>query len=191
MSRRQWFRSLAAAVITLCLAVPACAPRIPPQPEPLREDTVFVRVVPDREYPAVDTVQIARLTKVHCPGGTGETQTRSIGPDGGVLTLRAGHSLEVPAGAVQAPTPFTLTDVRHDRHLRVNAYARGDPRLGRSASLTISFERCDTAQTENRLLRIVRERRSGPADDVGGERVPERRALRAELDRLSGYAVTF
>jgi hypothetical protein len=187
---RQWFRSLATIVAGMSLVVPACA-RVPPPPAPLREDTVFVRVVPDRVYPAVDTILVARLTKVHCPGGTGETQRRSIGPDGGVLTLRAGHSLEIPAGTVQAPTRFILTDVPHPRHLVVRAYAAGNQRLHGRVYLTVSYQRCDPGQTDDRALRIVRERLSGPADDLGGERVPDRRALRAEVDELSGFAISY
>lgn len=190
-STRQWFRSLATAAIGLSLAVSACAPRPPLQPAPVREDTVFVRVVPDRDYDEVQTLEVARLTKVHCPGGTGESVTRSIGPDGGLLTLRAGHSLEIPAGVVQTPTRFTLRDVRNQRHLQVQAYADGDPRLERSVFLTVSYQRCPAEQTDGRVLRIIRERLSAPADDVGGAPVPERRALRAELDRLSAFSLTF
>ena len=185
--RQRW---LGCSLAALLLASAACSTRTPPPPIPVREDTVFVRADPARTYPNVETIQLARLTKLYCPRGTGEAETRSIGSQGGTIVLRAGHSLEIPAGAVQNDTRFTLIDEAHSKHLTVRAYGDGQPFKG-PVFLTISSDRCDPGQIENRELRIIRERLSGPADDLGGDQVPNRRAIRTELDRLSGFAVSF
>lgn len=191
----------------LLLAIGACAPQqpVPPPPQAVaalqpedEPDTVLVHVEPGRVYPSetVETIQVAHLRKIPCPGGTGESRSEMIGPQGGSIVLNAGHRLDVPAGAVQTATRFTVIDVEHPRHLVVRASGPGGQRYQPPVTLTISHQRCPDAQQAQmqvepgqRRLYMLRERLGRPSEDVGAEPVPDQRALRANLDRLSRYVL--
>ncbi len=77
-----------------------------------------------------------------CPSHTTETVSREIGPEGGTLSL-AGHSISIPAGALDRSTQITLT-APAGRHLQILVIARAtEPsRMPTPAAVTISYERC-------------------------------------------------
>jgi hypothetical protein len=77
-----------------------------------------------------------------CPTRIDRQVSASIGPQGGKLEVE-GHSLTIPAGAVQAATRFTL-HAPAGPYLRLELTARDTKHFEfeRPASVTISYERC-------------------------------------------------
>jgi hypothetical protein len=124
-----------------------------------------------------------------CAAGDGSTVTATIGSAGGRVAVR-GHSLTVPASAVDNPTTFRITE-RSATHIGVEIEPHGQA-FGRNATLTLSYARCGGNPAGFQNLRVVEVRPGttefirvlpSAVDSVG------RTVTTTSLDHLSGYLI--
>lgn len=125
-----------------------------------------------------------------------ELATAVIGPEGGRLALRE-HLLEVPSGAVSAPTTFTmrLKDLEHiEVDLRAVSVLNGvtidvgAAGFARPVQLTLSYSSVTEQVDEGKLL-ILWARPSGDLSPVPSEINASERLVRARIDHFSGYVI--
>ncbi|HYJ78306.1 MAG TPA: hypothetical protein VEW03_01785 [Longimicrobiaceae bacterium] len=124
------------------------------------------------------------LARCHGPPVGGEA-TAVIGSEGGSLHLRpAGHSLDVPPGAVQAPTAFRLAEVVQEGYVVVDAEGGGyfNPRV----VLSLNVRRCGGPAS-----RVARLHPDGTIQVLEGvvRGAGPARIVSVELEHLSRYAV--
>lgn len=126
---------------------------------------------------------------LQCGQGNGAAASNAIGPEGGTVTVR-GHSLTVPAGAVNARTEFSITEDRTG-YIGVEVLPHGTQFL-KDATLSLSYGRCGGNPAGFRDLRIL--------EVESGTTRPKRvmptvvdsatRTVRtSRLNHLSGYLV--
>lgn len=126
---------------------------------------------------------------LECGDGSGQTAVAAIGDAGGTVAVR-GHSLAVPANAVGAATPFTITEDAGP-HVRVEVGPHGT-RFARDATLTLSYARCPGNPGADRKLTIL-EVRPGSVEVM--RELPSvvdslaRTVSTPALDHLSGYLI--
>jgi hypothetical protein len=132
----------------------------------------------------------------------GESASKVIGPDGGSVEL-IGHRIDVPAGAVGAPTRFTLTVIPERAEVELEATADG--MLGTVTNVgkrgfrvpvrvTMSYERTRFANNPPgvdhlSILRVVSRlgyAKSEPVPVVVNEAA---RTVSAELESFSRFAL--
>jgi hypothetical protein len=99
-----------------------------------------------------DSVGLNDYRPLECGQGNGAAAAVAIGPEGGTVTVR-GHSLTVPAGAVNARTPFSITEDRTG-YIGVEVRPHGTQFL-KDATLSLSYGRCGGNPAGFRNLRIV------------------------------------
>ncbi|MBV9772455.1 MAG: hypothetical protein JO040_00805 [Gemmatimonadetes bacterium] len=140
---------------------------------------------------------VGRYRLVGASGVSTGSVTAVIGSQGGTLQLGE-HELAVPAGAVTAPTVFTLR-VDDGEHIRVDLTATrtlatgevvdvGARGFGRPLRLKLGFARASDSFDPNQL-RIVWARPDGTLEVLATEVNPSGKQLRADLQHFSGYAV--
>lgn len=125
-------------------------------------------------------------------------RSRLIGPDGGSIHL-AGHAIEVPAGAVDEPTLFTMT-VLANGHVEVELTAVVTDVLGetvdvgeagfgeKSVALTLSYASAEDVDSPDDLL-ILRVLDDGVVEPLDVVVDSERRTVTARLDHFSRYCL--
>ncbi|HYR09584.1 MAG TPA: hypothetical protein VEQ60_17550 [Longimicrobium sp.] len=126
---------------------------------------------------------------VECGQGNGQAAQAAIDQAGGTVTVR-GHTLTVPAQAVNARTTFTITE-RAAGHIGVEVEPHGT-QFGRNATLTLSFGRCGGSPAGFQDLRVV-EVRSGSTEIIrvlpSEVNTQARTVTTTGLNHLSGYLV--
>lgn len=128
------------------------------------------------------------------PGNDGSTglATGLIGKEGGTITLGE-HQLTVPAGAVSAPTVFTM-EIADEKYITVLLTAIqgtldiGEKGFAKPVRLTLSYSTATEPVAESRLLILwVKDDGTFEAQpttvDTAGRRV------KADLGHFSGYTV--
>jgi hypothetical protein len=128
---------------------------------------------------------------VECRSSAARTARGTLGPAGGAIGLD-GHSLSLPAGAVDRETRFTLT-VPESRYVEIRVTADGQDGFEflEPVSLTISYERCGRSSWGNRPLQIYKiDPETGALlRAMGGTDDRVARQVTALSDSLSGYAI--
>lgn len=99
-----------------------------------------------------DTVGPEDYTPLVCGQGNGASAANAIGAEGGTVTVR-GHSLIVPAGAVNARTTFTITEAQAG-HIGVEVLPHGT-KFDKNATLALSIARCAGNPNSYSNLRIL------------------------------------
>lgn len=125
------------------------------------------------------------LARCHGPPVGGE-ETAVIGPAGGSLRLRpAGHSLDVPPGAVQEPTAFRLTELASEGYVMVDA--EGGGHFATPVTLSLNVRRCHGRDPR----RVARLHGDGTMQILEGvvRGTGNGRTVSVELEHLSRYAV--
>lgn len=127
-----------------------------------------------------------------CPGLSTQSASAVIGAEGGSLSA-GGQLMTVPAGAVPAPTLFTMT-VPPGRYMELDIAAAGAPHysFARPVSITIDYSRCRGQEVPSSLAawhidsdsKTLLENMGGVDDRTG-------RRLTFATDHLSGYAVAY
>lgn len=128
---------------------------------------------------------------VECPSDVTTTVTGTLGPTGGSIEA-AGHRLDLPLGAVRAPTQFTMT-IPAARFLEIHITANGQSafRFFEKAAITISYDRCTRNNITHETLSAWKIdpvtqallKPMGGSDDRGARRVT------FATDSLSAYAI--
>lgn len=123
-----------------------------------------------------------------------EVVRKKIDPDvGGELTL-LGHTLTVPAGAVDRPTMFVMSVlagttievelIAYDPDLYDDVGGKG---FTKHVTLALSYAEADIDDPES--LTIVHIRTDGTSEDIPSEVDTEKKVVRAELSHFSRYAL--
>jgi hypothetical protein len=174
------------AGLCVALILPGCDP----DPQPDQSPDIGVRAVNDtitvREEPGGAEL---RLVKLRCRNPTAARDTFTVGPGGRPDSLVVGgHTLHVPAGAIQArQVTFTLIHHADPEQLRVELLTepavRDFPPESRPV-LGLSYTTCDTSGVQLDSLRVVKNNVSAP------ERLPRSGdRIRALLGHLSEYVL--
>jgi hypothetical protein len=127
-----------------------------------------------------------------CPVPASATDPQEMPQDGSgiVLSVKPGHELEIPAGALPPGTRVTL-NVLEDTKPGVEIVV--DPpvnRLSRPATLTITYRECEPKGTPARYR--IRRKVPGESDkwtEVGGKPGKVERTISAPLPSFSTYAL--
>lgn len=126
---------------------------------------------------------------LYCPAKRSESKTRVIDSRGGSLRL-AGHSIDVPAGAVLAPTAFTIS-VPASLNMEIDISAAGDAhyRFAKPVEITISYKRCDKESSVDLSVWYIDAATGALLQQMDGVDDKRRRSVSFFSDHLSGYAI--
>jgi hypothetical protein len=197
--RRPFFPALSALLLAFFIASCDHAPQIPTGPtiEPVyhtvhSEDGQEYTMVEDRLPRSLDGLSLSRL----------------IGPDGGHISL-VGHRLDVPAGAVELPTLFTL-ELITDGHIEVRLRAVRqllDPVLGtvigtknigkegfkEPVTLSLTYARARNIDTNNPpellIMRMLGETHADPHEPLESETSTTRKIVLTDLGEFSRFCM--
>lgn len=126
---------------------------------------------------------------VACSDRTPSSTVATVGPLGGLLSV-AGHSISIPAGAVLAPTLFTI-EVPQSDIAEVEIHAVGVEHFLFEVPVTVTMSYAGCNASENSQLsvwyidRATRER----LEYMGGSVDRSARTVTFTTGHLSGYAI--
>jgi hypothetical protein len=126
---------------------------------------------------------------LYCPVKRAKSSTQVIDSRGGSLRL-AGHSIDVPAGAVLAPTAFTIS-VPASANMEIDISAAGDEhyRFARPVEITISYKRCDKQGPFDFSVWYIDRATGALLERMDGVDDKRHRSVTFLSDHLSGYAI--
>jgi hypothetical protein len=126
---------------------------------------------------------------LYCPVKHSRSRTDVIDARGGSLQLE-GHSIDIPAGAVSAPTAFTIS-VPASLHLEVDVSAAGNVhyRFAKPVVMTISYKRCARQDPASLTVWYIDQATGSPIEPMPGVDDKRRRSITFLTDHLSGYAI--
>ena len=130
-------------------------------------------------------------TPLVCAAAPAAATTESVGVLGGSVELN-GHALSLPAGAVEALTPFSINVPASDRvEVQVRAGLAEHFSFLLPVTLTLDYSRCTEEELAGKTLRIYYwDRETGQyLEDMGGDDDRQNRRIRASTDHLSDYVV--
>ena len=137
---------------------------------------------------AASDESVAPATLLYCPEKRAESRTRVIDSRGGSLRL-AGHSIDVPAGAVLAPTAFTIS-VPASPNMEIDISA-GDAhyRFAKPVQITISYKRCEKQGAFDFKVWYIDPATGTLLEQMDAVDDKRRRSVTFFSDHLSGYAI--
>ena len=169
------------AVSALALALVACsADESLTGPEPLAQASVAA-------------LQDASPSLLYCPTRDSRSVARTIGPNGGQLTL-AGTKLIIPAGAVPVATNFVLTIPASDYlELDIVAGDRQHYEFAKPVTIRVNYAHCrsDTADVEALSAWHIDPSTGSLLENMGGFDNKHGRKVTFETDHLSKYAIAW
>ncbi len=118
-----------------------------------------------------------------CGKGSGQSDTREIGPGGGQIGV-AGHLLVIPPGALGSTIEFQMREL-NTPHIQVQITPPVKFAPGTSATLTLSWARCPAGVEPNQpsIYNV------DDNEDLGGRPNPQQRSVSTEITHLSRYAI--
>jgi hypothetical protein len=126
-----------------------------------------------------------------CPTNVTQSTTGIVGLLGGTLELD-GTSISIPAGAVSAPTLFTLT-LPASQYMEVKITAAGFEqfRFDEIATITISYDRCNRTNINRSSLSAwyIDSGTKALLEYMGGFDDKLARTVTFGTDHLSGYSI--
>jgi hypothetical protein len=129
-------------------------------------------------------------TLLRCAATPAAPAQQQIGPGGGSIELSSGHSLDVPRRALAAARGFEMAELR-DGSVGVRISSGASPAaFQRSASLTLSYQRCP-ADTQAESLIIVRIEHDGTLTPLPSNHNLADRSVTALLSGNSDYALAW
>lgn len=195
MERRPFFRAMVSALV-LAVAVAGCehTGQFEPVPDAPRfgtessEGSGSYTLLEDRIPSEIADLDVSKL----------------IGVDGGQISL-AGHTITVPAGAVEVPTLFTIT-LKTTGYVDVDLSATvtdllgnvidvGEKGFAKPVTLTLTFARSPNAPSDAdemkdiKVLRMLGDTHDDDHEALETEVDSETRTASAKLDHFSGYCL--
>lgn len=130
-------------------------------------------------------------TLVECPTATTTSTQALIGLLGGTVSL-GGHVVDIPAGALPAPTLITIT-VPASRYMEIDVKANDLTSFlfRKPVSITIDYSRCARTDVDTVPLTVwhIDTQTKALLENMGGEDDKARRRIRFSTEHLSGYAI--
>jgi hypothetical protein len=140
---------------------------------------------PGPHHPDQDAPSLLR-----CEATPAAPVQQQIGPGGGSIELSSGHSLDIPRQALAAARGFEMAELRDGSvGVRINSGA-SPTAFRRSASLTLSYQRCP-ADTRAESLIIVRIESDGTLTPLPSNHNPADRSVTALLGGNSDFALAW
>lgn len=137
MSSPRRIRALSTAALSLLVALTALSCNSDQSPTAVRQSTA-AQPTP-RELLGLPILGGLTETLLPCNVTTTTTATKTIGPDGGTLTVGP-HTLVIPAGALASPVTITGT-APAGGYVQVDFQPQG-LRFAKKATLTLSYRSC-------------------------------------------------
>ncbi|HKG94332.1 MAG TPA: hypothetical protein VKA84_20640 [Gemmatimonadaceae bacterium] len=145
--------------------------------------------------PALSQVAVSGASSdglLSCPSTMSFSASRVIGARGGLVKV-GGATLRIPAGAVLAPTEFTVT-VPASQYLEVDMRAAGQEHytFARPVEVQLSYRRC-TRKNESLALGAwyIDTQSKSMLEWMGGAEDRPNRTVTFETTHLSGYALAY
>lgn len=122
-----------------------------------------------------------------CAGGRGESDSRVLGPAGGVIALPDGHILTITPGAIDTWLPFLFADPPSDGVVVAAMAPPAPPFAGAGAIITISWANrpgCEVPDTA-----VIVQLRTGQAPLELRSRVDQRTKTIQTIEPVLGFSL--